>query len=204
MARLNASSICIIIENETVPCDRRVWIEARALHAVGYEVSVICPKKHGYYSSFEISEGIHVYRYPVWIAKSHWQHTFEYFFALLAKLFLAFKVYLRRPVQVLQGCNPPDTIFLVALPFKLLGVRFIFDHHDLSPELYELKFAKRGLLYRLQLLLERATFRTADLSIATNESYRKIAISRGGVSPDNVVVVQTRSPHRCLRLRSHP
>ena len=83
---------------------------------------------------------------------------------------------------MIQGCNPPDLIFLVALPFKLLGVRYIFDHHDINPELYEAKFNKRGFFWRLMVLFEKLTFMAADVSIATNHSYRKIAIERGGSS----------------------
>ncbi|MDT0506370.1 hypothetical protein [Novosphingobium sp. MMS21-SN21R] len=87
---------------------------------------------------------------------------------------------------MIQGCNPPDLIFLVALPFKLLGVKYIFDHHDINPELYEAKFDKRGFFWKLMVLFEKLTFKAADVSMATNQSYRKIAIERGGMDPDKV------------------
>ncbi len=197
--RKASPAICIIVENETVPFDRRVWLEARALRAVGYIVSVICPKKHGYNSSMEILEGIEIYRHRIWIASGHWGYFLEYASALLGEFYLACKIYVRHRFSVLQGCNSPDTIFLIALACRPLGVRFLFDHHDLSPELYESKFSRRGLIYKLLCFLERATFQTADMSIATNESYREIAINRGGMMPERVVVVQT-----CTRLTDSP
>jgi glycosyltransferase involved in cell wall biosynthesis len=104
---------------------------------------------------------------------------------------LAWKIHFKRRIDVIQGCNPPDLIFLVALPFKLFGVRYIFDHHDINPELYEAKFNKRGFFWRLMVLFERLTFMAADVSIATNHSYRKIAIERGGMQPERVHVVRS-------------
>jgi glycosyltransferase involved in cell wall biosynthesis len=195
MRQNGSNSACIIVENETVPFDRRVWQEARALHAAGYKVSVICPKKHGYNSSFEVQEGIEIYRHRIWIASGYWSYFLEYASALVAEFYLAFKIYVRHRFSVLQGCNSPDTIFLIALVFKPLGVRFLFDHHDLSPELYESKFSKRGLIYKILRLLETGTFRTTDMVVATNESYKEIAINRGGIAPERVVVVKT-----CARL----
>lgn len=115
----------------------------------------------------------------------------EYGLALAAEFYLAWKVYWRHRFQILHACNPPDTTFLVALPFKLLGVRFVFDHHDLGPELYDSKYIRRGLLYRCVRLMERLSFRAADLSIATNDSYKEIAITRGKMDPERVAVVQT-------------
>jgi len=183
--------VCIIVENQPVPFDRRVWQEARALLAAGYRVSIISPKTPDCKASTETLEGIDIYRHWTWAVHGRVGYVFEYIFALAAEFYLAWRVYARNRFCVLQGCNPPDTVFLIALAFKPLGVRFLFDHHDLSPELYEAKFGKRGLIYRILHLFERLTFRAADLSIATNESYRKIAIERGKMQPDRVVVVQT-------------
>ena len=98
---------------------------------------------------------------------------------------------LTRGFDVIHACNPPDTIFLIAGVFKLFGKRFVFDHHDLCPELYEAKFGKRGPFWRLQIVLERLTFRTADVVIATNQSYRRVAIERGGIRPQQVFVVRS-------------
>jgi glycosyltransferase involved in cell wall biosynthesis len=182
--------VCIIDENCSVPPDRRVWQEARALAAAGYRVSVICPKSREFSSSRETLEGIEIYRHPTWQAGTPLGYVIEYSWALLWEFFLALRVYARTRFRILHACNPPDTIFLIGSFLKLFGVRFVFDHHDLSPELVETKFGARGLLYRLGCLLELLTFRTADVSIATNESYREVAMSRGGMSPDCVFTVR--------------
>jgi glycosyltransferase involved in cell wall biosynthesis len=114
----------------------------------------------------------------------------EYAAALFWQFFLSWRIFVKYRFQIIQGCNPPDTIFLVAAPFKLFGVKYIFDHHDVCPELYEAKFGRSGLMYKAQLWLERLTFRTCDVSMATNESFREIAINRGGMQPDDVYVVR--------------
>ena len=184
-------SVLIIVENLPVPFDRRVWQEARALREAGYRVSVICPKGRGFDQSRETREGIEIYRHRTWEASGLLGYLFEYSWALLAEFYLALRIYARTRFRILHACNPPDTIFLIGLFFKLFGVRFIFDHHDLNPELYEAKFARRGVFYRLVCLAERLTFRTADVSIATNESYREVALTRGGMRPEHVFVVRS-------------
>jgi len=191
MARDSSPAICIIVENEPVPFDRRVWQEARALVGAGYQVSVISPKGPGCASSRQRLEGIDIYRHPTWEARGRVGFAFEFAFALAAEFYLAWRIYARNRFSILLGCNPPDTTFLIALAFKPFSVRFVFDHHDLSPELYQVKFLRRGLTYQFLRLLERLTFRVADLSLATNESYREIAIARGKMKPQRVVVVQT-------------
>jgi glycosyltransferase involved in cell wall biosynthesis len=184
--------VLIIVENLPLPFDRRVWNEATTLHAAGYEVSIICPKGRGYEQSYELLEGIHIYRHPLpFEASGGLGYLLEYATALFWEMLLAVRVASTRGFDVIHACNPPDLIFLVALPFKLFGKRFIFDHHDINPELYEAKFARRDLFYRLLCAFERWTFRVADVSIATNESYRQIAIERGGKSPDRVFVVRS-------------
>lgn len=186
------TSVCIIVENLPVPFDRRVWQEARALTAAGYHVSVICPKMDNFRRAYEVLEGIEIYRHPIWEASSFWGYPFEYGWALAAQLVLAFKVYRRTRFRALQACNPPDTIFLIGRFFKFLGVRFVFDHHDLNPELFQAKFGKKsGVLYRLVCLAEKLSYRTASASIATNDSYREIAIERGGMRPERVFVVRS-------------
>jgi glycosyltransferase involved in cell wall biosynthesis len=184
-------SVCIIVENLPVPFDRRVWQEARSLREAGYRVSVICPKGSGFESSHETLDGIEIYRHWIWQASTPAGYLFEYAWALAAEFFLALVVYARSRFRILHACNPPDTIFLIALFFKLCGVRFIFDHHDLNPELYEAKFGRKGLRYRLVCLAERLTFRTADICIATNESYREVATTRGGVRRERTFVVRS-------------
>lgn len=183
--------VCIIVENQPVPFDRRVWLEARALADAGYRVSVISPKGPGCESNKETLEGIEIYRHRLPGGRTRFGYMLEYSIAFCAEFYLAWKIYIKSRFCILQGCNPPDTLFLIALAFKPLGVRFVFDHHDLSPELYEAKFKRRGLIYRIVRLAERLTFRVADLSLATNKSYRNLAIERGNMKPERVVVVQT-------------
>jgi glycosyltransferase involved in cell wall biosynthesis len=117
-------------------------------------------------------------------------YLIEFFCALIFEFFYAAWIFLRRGFHVIQGCNPPDDIFLVALPFKIFGVKYIFDHHDANPELYLSKYEKKGLLYKSQVLLEKLTYRFSDVVMATNGSYRNLAIARGGHQPEDVFVVR--------------
>jgi glycosyltransferase involved in cell wall biosynthesis len=184
-------AVCILLENYPAPFDRRVWQESRALTEAGYRVSIISPKALGLTTSHETIDGIDIYRHRNWEAKRPFGYLLEYAWALACEFVLAVKVYTRTRFKIIHACNPPDNSFLIGAVFKLLGVRFVFDHHDLCPELFEDKFGKRGFLYRLVCLFEYLTFRTADVSIATNESYREIAIGRGKMSPDRVFVVRS-------------
>lgn len=186
------TAVCIVVENLPVPVDRRVWREACALRDAGYMVSVICPKgKDSYAASYAILDGIHIYRHRMWEGSSPIGYLVEYALALVAEFFLALKVFARTRFRILQGCNPPDNIFLIGLFFKLFGVRFIFDHHDLGPELFETKFGEgRGLYHALIRFAERCSFKAAKVSIATNESFRDVAVQRGGKRPDQVFVVR--------------
>jgi glycosyltransferase involved in cell wall biosynthesis len=187
-----AYAVCMIVENLPVPFDRRVWQEARTLRDAGYHVSVICPKMGKFQRSFEICEGVEIYRHPLHEAGGVWGYAGEYARALAAELRLAFKVYSRTRFRILHACNPPDTIFMIGWLLKPLGVRFIFDHHDLNPELFKVKFGGRhAFLYRLVCLAEWLTYRTACVSIATNDSYREIALRRGGMRPNQVFVVRS-------------
>ncbi len=186
-----ATAVCIIVENLPVPLDRRVWKEACALRDAGYRVSVICPKSRGFSTGYESLHGIEIYRHRAWEASGTAGYLLEYSTALIAEFFLALKVFTRTRYCVLQACNPPDTIFLIGLILKPFGVRFIFDQHDLGPELFEAKFGKRkGLLYKLTRLFEWCSFRVATTCIATNESFKDIAITRGGKSTESVFVVR--------------
>lgn len=183
-------SCVIIVENLPVPFDRRVWQEALALRQAGWQVSVICPATKRHPQRFECLDGIAIYRHPLPLeARGKFAFLFEYTAALLHEFRLLVKVWQQRGFQVIQACNPPDLIFLTAIPFKLIGKRFVFDHHDVSPELFEAKFHRKGTMHRLLLWFENLTFRTANLVISANDTYREIAISRGGKRPEDVVTV---------------
>jgi len=183
--------ILIVVENLPVPFDGRVWKEACSLHENGYEVTVLCPKGKGYSKGYELLEGIHIYRHPMSReGNSAAGYLFEYGSALLWEFFYAWWIFLRRGFQVMQGCNPPDNIFLVALPFKLFGVKYIFDHHDANPELYLSKYETKGFFYKAQVWLEKMTFRFTDVGMSTNESYKELAVKRGGLAREDVFVVR--------------
>ncbi|HXZ39874.1 MAG TPA: glycosyltransferase family 4 protein [Terriglobales bacterium] len=183
--------VLIIVENMPAPFDFRVWKEARSLREAGYQVVVLCPKGTGYRKGYEFLNGIHIYRHPLTKeGNSRCGYLLEYVSALFWELLYSFWIYLRHGFHVIQGCNPPDDIFLVALPFKLFGVKYIFDHHDVNPELYFSKYEKRDFLYRLQVWLEKMTFLFSDVVISTNNSYRDIAITRGGIARESVFVVR--------------
>ena len=188
-----AGGVLIIVENLPVPFDRRVWMEATTLTRHGYAVSVICPMGQGYAAPYEEQDGVHIYRHPLPPERSSARgYLREYSAALWREWRLARLIKRERGFDLIHGCNPPDLIFLVAAWFKLFhGVHFLFDHHDLCPELYESKFGHRGLFHRLLRLVERATFALADTVISTNASYKDIAVSRGGKRPADVFVVRS-------------
>ena len=184
--------ILIIVENLPVPFDRRVWQEASTLKEYGADVSIICPQMKGYMSSFEVIDGIEIYRHPLPIeGRGAFGYFLEYSAALFWEFVLSWKIYFKKRFHVIHGCNPPDLIFLIALWFKIFGVKFVFDHHDINPELYFAKFSKKGLLYKVMILVERLTFLTADFSIATNESYKEIAKRRGKMNENKIQVIRS-------------
>jgi glycosyltransferase involved in cell wall biosynthesis len=196
-------SVLILVENLPVPFDRRVWQEATTLKDDGYGVFVICPAAKGMERRYEVIEGVHIWRFPLPAeGAGAVGYAIEYGAALFWMAVLSWRVFFRHGFDAVHACNPPDLLFLVALMFKPFGARFLFDHHDINPELYEAKFGRRDVFYRLVCWLERLTFLFADVSIATNESYRQIALSRGRMRPDSVFVV--RSGPRLDRLRRVP
>lgn len=192
-ALANGRKVLIVVENLPVPLDRRVWLEATTLKAAGYEVSVIGPMGRGWDKPYEEIDGVHIYRHsePPEAHSGAVAYAKEYGHALWHWFRLARKVRRERGFDVIHGCNPPDLIFLLGLWYRLRGVRYLFDHHDVCPELFEAKFDKKGLLYRIMLIWERMTFAAADVSIATNESFRQIAITRGKMAPEDVFVVRS-------------
>ncbi|MFZ5987267.1 MAG: glycosyltransferase family 4 protein [Bacillota bacterium] len=198
---LAGRKILIIVENLPSPFDRRVWQEATALRDNGATVSIICPKGKGYEKSFEMIDDIAIYRHSLPNeADGALGYLLEYGSALFWEFILSLKCLFTRGFDVIQACNPPDLIFLVALPFKLLGKKFVFDHHDINPELYEAKFGKKGMFYKILLFFERMTFKSARISIATNESYKRIAIERGGKREEDVFVVRSGPSLERLRI----
>lgn len=185
--------VLIVVENLPVPLDRRVWLEATTLVAAGYAVSVICPMGRGWDKPYELIEGVHIYRHPP-PPEAHsgaLAYAREYLHAIRHWFRLARVVRRERGFDVIHGCNPPDLIFLLALRYRLSGIRYLFDHHDVCPELFEAKFGRRGLLHLAVRICERITFACADVSIATNESFRRIAITRGGMKPEDVFTVRS-------------
>jgi glycosyltransferase involved in cell wall biosynthesis len=192
--------VLIIVENLPVPRDTRVWNEARSLRAAGYEVAVLCPRGKGFEKGYELLEGVHIYRHPMpREGNSAFGYLVEYGCALLWEILYSLWIYLRRGFHVIQGCNPPDNIFLVALPLKLWGVKYIFDHHDVCPELYLSKYEQKNLFYKVQLWLEKATFRCSDVVMSTNNSYSESALTRGGMQRDDVFVVRNGPDLRTFR-----
>jgi glycosyltransferase involved in cell wall biosynthesis len=184
--------VLILVENLPSPFDRRVWQEATTLRDAGYVVSIICPTGRGCEAHFEAIDGIHIWRYDLPAeADGAAGYFVEYGVALFWSFVLSLRVLFTRGFDVVHACNPPDLFFLIGGFYKLFGKKFVFDHHDANPELYLAKFGRRDLFYRLMLWLEKLTFRTADVSIATNQSYRRIAFERGAMAPERVFVVRS-------------
>jgi glycosyltransferase involved in cell wall biosynthesis len=173
-------SCVIVVENLPVPLDRRVWQEAQALRRAGLQVSVICPATADYPARFEVLEGVEIYRHPLPLqARGRWGFVAEYAAALYHEARLLNQIWRRRGVDVIQACNPPDLIFVAALPLLAMGARFIFDQHDLCPELYEAKFGRRDPFYWLLRAAERLTYACADQVVTANDAFREVALSRG-------------------------
>jgi glycosyltransferase involved in cell wall biosynthesis len=200
----NNRKVLIIVENLPVPFDSRVWQEATTLVANGYTVSVISPKGKGYDAEEETLDGVHIFRHDLPVeGNGPIGYLQEYSFVLKEELRLAKKIYKEIGFDVIHGCNPPDDIFLVASRFKKYGVKYVFDHHDICPELFEAKFGhKSGPLYWSQLFFERQTYQHCTFAFVTNESYKKIAIERGGMKPEKVIVL--RSGPKLERMRIIP
>jgi glycosyltransferase involved in cell wall biosynthesis len=185
--------VLIIVENLPVPPDRRVWQECLALRHAGYEVAVICPKGRGYTRSYEILDGVHIYRHALpFEAAGAAGFVLEYAIAFAWEMWLTWRVFLTRGFDVIQACNPPDTIWLVALPFKVFfRCKFVFDHHDPFPELFAVKFPHKGFLLRATQVFERISMRFADMVITTSEALRRIAIKDVGIQDNKIHLVRS-------------
>jgi len=194
MGEVRQHHVLILVENLSVPFDRRVWQESRALIEAGFQVTVICPTGlNRDHLLEEVIDQVRILRYPLRPASAGPSgYLREYALALWHTIRLAIKVRRAGPVDAVHACNPPDLLFLVALMLRPWGARFVFDHHDLVPELFESRFpSSRNALYRLTRLVERLTFAAADGVISTNESYRRIAIERGKMAAEKVTVVRS-------------
>lgn len=182
----------MLLENMTYPADPRVSREARALHADGYRVTVIAPGGPGQ-RSLEVVDGVHVYRFPAPApADGLIGYLWEYGYSMVMMFFLSLLVLFREGFDVIHAANPPDTMVFIAVFYKLLGKRFVFDHHDLSPEMYHARFQGRGnaLVAQALVWLERISCRLADHVIVTNESYRQVDMQRSGVPTSRISVVR--------------
>lgn len=190
-----AHKVLMLIENRPAPADRRVWPEAILLRDAGFEVSIISPKEillPEHRESYICIENIHIYRY--WLPTTgnrYITYILEYAISLLMTFWLSFKVLFHHGFDVIHAANPPDLFFIIGLFYRLFGKKFIFDQHDLTPELFRVKFQGRmKLLYKFQLFLERCSYRAAHIVIVTNLSYKRMAIERGGCASNKIFVVR--------------
>jgi glycosyltransferase involved in cell wall biosynthesis len=191
----------IIVQNLPVPFDRRVWLECRALTAAGYDVTVVCPKGKSD-PAREVLDGVTLLKYrPYAPGGGALGFVLEYAYSFLATALLVLRARRSGKFAVMQACNPPDIFWPIALWLRRRdGSRFVFDHHDLCPELYDSRFPDGSALPRRGLLaLEKATFRAADHVVSTNTSYAEIAMRRGGRSSADVTVVRTGPDEERLR-----
>jgi glycosyltransferase involved in cell wall biosynthesis len=181
----------LISENAPLPGDRRVWNEARTLREAGWEVLAVCAEAADRQQPpVETIEGVKIHRYPLRPAEGALDYAREYAQALWRIRALVRRLQRERPFDVVHVATPPDFLLLAARSARRRGSRFIFDHHDLTPELFRSRFGRGGVLHRVLLAIERRAMRAADVVISTNESYRRIAIERGGVDPADVFVVR--------------
>lgn len=194
--RVSTDHILIIVQNLPVPLDRRVWLECQALKSAGYEMSVICPKGPDD-PCYQVLDDVHIYKYkPAPEARGLAGFVVEFVYSWSRTAVLSMKVWRRQPFKIMQACNPPDTYWALALLWRLRGVTFVFDHHDLNPELFISRFGVPTTVlkkaeHRILRWLERRTFKAARRIISTNESYKAVAVRRGGRAPHEVTVVRS-------------
>jgi glycosyltransferase involved in cell wall biosynthesis len=186
------SRVVFLVENLSILRDRRVRQESAALAVAGYAVSVICPRIQGEPHPPAALGDVCIYSYPQpWQGTGLFSYFLEYGWSLAATCFLLLFIWLRHGLDVVHAANPPDLFFLLAAPLQMLGKKFVFDQHDLSPDLFTAKFGARGqILHRILLYVERCSYRFADVVIVTNESFRSLAISRGRCPADKLRVVR--------------
>ena len=182
----------MLLENNAYPSDQRVRREANSLVAAGFQVTVISPAKQQQ-PRYENVDGVHVYRFPPPPAgDSFLGYLWEYGWSLFCSFFLTLWVFFRRGFDVIHAHNPPDIFVLIAICYRILGKKFVFDHHDLSPEMYYARFRNGGRksVFKVLEFFEKLSCRWAHHIISTNESYKKVEIERAQVSPDKITVVR--------------
>src|SRR5438876_1375613 len=190
-----ALKVLMLVANASWPGDQRVKNEAAALREKGFQVSIICPKMSSgsqHQESYLRVDTIHVYRYSLpRTTNKYTAYLIEYVFAMLKTFWLSLKVLFLHGFDVIHAANPPDLFFTLGLFYRLLGKKYIFDQHDLAPELFKVKFNNRmKLLQKIQLFFERCSYRVADMVLVTNFSQKEKAIDRGGCSAEKVVIVR--------------
>lgn len=183
--------ILFIVENSTPPIDIRVWQEAKTVKSAGYEVTIIAPKKAGYNKNWENLDGINIYRHRNISSNSKIGQLFEYINAFIYELVLCGKIFIKHPFKLIHAANPPDHIFLLALIFRPFGVKYIFDHHDLMPELYISKYTNsKQVIFYLLSIMEKFSCMAADAVISTNESFKRHVIIKHKIINRKIFVVR--------------
>jgi len=196
--------VLLLVQNCSLPFDRRMWLIARALKENGYAVSAICPRgTETDTESYVVIDGIHIFRFSVPTSKgAKSEFILEYLHSLLAMLLMCLRVWIKNGFDIIHAANPPDFLFLYGLIFRLFGKKLIFDHHDLAPESYLAKFNKKDIFYKLQFVLEKLSCQFANSVISTNESYRRLVIDRHNLRPDKVSVVRNGPSLNMLKKKS--
>jgi len=189
----STGSVLLVVENNSVPFDRRVWREGLTLKKAGFNVKIISPSSPEDPKEKESVEGINIYRYkPKFSSGSFMSYIGEYLWAFFCTFFIALKIRLREKIDIIHSANPPDIFWALAIFFKIFGAKYIFDEHDLSPELYLSRYKKnnKGVPYRILLTLEKLSYKTANVIISTNQSYREIAAKRDKRSCEKIFIVR--------------
>ena len=193
---MNKPHVLIIVQNLSVPYDRRVWLECNSLIEDGFDVSVICPRSKGD-SKKEVLNDVEIYRYaPAPLASSAISFFVEFAYCFIRTALLSFKINSNKKIDVVQTCNPPDTYWALGKIFKLLGATFVFDQHDLCPEIFDARFGTEKSLWKkslrkMLLVFEKLNYSTATKVISTNESYKAIAMDRGKKSEEDIAIVRS-------------
>ncbi len=193
--------VLMLLENSTYPVDPRVRQEAKTLSEAGYQVSVICPRATNQ-PWCENDNGVSIFRYPSLQAQGFLGYILEYSYSLAAMSILSLIVWVYSGFDVIHAANPPDSAVFIALFYKLFGKRFVFDHHDIAPEMYLVRYKNKGsqVVYRILVWLEKTSCRFADHVIATNQSHKNVEMQRGLVPEDHITIVRNGPAMACLNL----